>query len=40
MARVTAFVGLQLPEQQSALGEQHPHTRTQDRIQANQCVVG
>ncbi len=29
-----------MPEQQSASREQHPHTRAQDRIQANQRVVG
>ena len=36
---VATCIGGQLPEQQTASGKQHPYTRAQDRIQANQRVV-
>ena len=39
-ARIAAGIGRQLPEQQAAAREQHPHPRTQDRIQGNQRIVG
>ncbi len=36
---VAARIGRQLPEQQSALREQHTHTRAQDCIRTNQRVI-